>query len=193
LSMSDRFSPVIEEVDLLVAEIKELATVGPHFKIVHRFREYGTDCRPGEEVAWTILVFRSREYLLRLPLSLLLVFDYLGRNRWLPQSATQIVAGMRTDPFYARHGANVRTDGRQTRKISRSAVKEYVKRIRRALQVGFHEAGLKLDPYAVLVSEPTESNEIRYRLKATIEWIHVDCARSVSLPTTAFETPDDRS
>jgi hypothetical protein len=180
--MSNEFTRVVEEVDVVVAEVKELVTAGPHFKIVHRIREDGKECSPGEEIAWALLVYRSREYLLKLSLSLLLLFDYLARNRWLPHSARQIVAGMRADPFYTKHGANVRTDGKQTRKISRSAVKEYIKRIRRALEEAFREAGLKLDPFDVLVSEPTESNDVRYRLKATVEWIHIDYARSVNLP-----------
>jgi hypothetical protein len=170
--MSREFARVVEEVDLVLAEAAELASVGPHFKIVHRTRELNSECSPGEEVAWALLVYRGREYLLNLSLSILLTFDYLARNRWLPQSARQIVAGMRVDPFYARHGADVRTDGKRTRKISRGAVKEYVKRIRRALEAAFGEAGLRLDPFSVLISETTEMNDIRYRLKASVEWVH---------------------
>jgi len=108
------------------------------------------------------------------------MFDYLARNRWLPQTAWQIVAGMRADPFYTRHGASVRIDGKQTRKFSYSAVKGYVKRIRRALHKAFEEAALSLDPSSVLRSESTDSNGIRYRIKATFEWAHIDYARSVS-------------
>lgn len=52
-------------------------------------------------------------------------------------------------------------------------MKEYIKRLRRALKVAFDEAGMKLDPLAVLVSEPTEGKEVCYRLRAAVEWIHV--------------------
>jgi len=171
--MRDRLALVLHGVDLRLAELRRLAACGPHFRIVHRFREPGAACLPGEEVAWVLLACRSIEYPLPLPLSLLLLTDYLARNRRLPQSAAQIAAGLRTDPFYVRHGANVRTGARLTRKFSFSSMKEYTKRLRRALKVTFDEAGLKLDPFAVLVSEPTEGNEVRYRLKASVEWIHI--------------------
>jgi hypothetical protein len=172
--MSESFTPLIEKVDLLLTEFDELVTSGPHFKIVHRFHEPETRCLPGEQVGWVLLMHHSREHHLRLPISLLLLFDYLAKNRHRPQSATQIVAGMRANSFYTRHGSNVSIGTRQTRRISRTSVREYVKRIRRALQLCFTEAGLHLDPYAVLVSERTESNEIHYRLRATVEWIHID-------------------
>jgi hypothetical protein len=172
--MSEGLEPLIEKVDLLLAEFDELVTSGPHFKIVHRFHEPGTRCLPGEQVGWALLMHRSQEHLLRLPISLLLLFDYFAKNRHRPQSATQIAAGMRADAFYAKHGSNVSIGVRQTRRISRTSVREYVKRLRRALQISFKEAGLRLDPYAVLVSEATESNEIHYRLRATVEWIHID-------------------
>ena len=171
--MCDNFAPLVEELDLLVVEIKELAAAGPHFRILHRFQEAVVDCAPGEEVTFVSLLYHSREYPLRLSLALRILFDYLARHR-LPQSATQIEAGIGTDAFYVRHGANAKTSSKLTRKISRRGVKEYVKRIRRALQNTFHEAGLRLDPSEVLVSEPTESNEVNYRLKASCEWIHVD-------------------
>jgi hypothetical protein len=172
--MSVSLGPVFEKVDLLLSELEELSARGPHFKIVHRFREHGTDCAPGEEIAWALLIYRSREYILALSLSLLLLFDYLAKNRYRPQSASQIISGMCADPFYARHGKNARADIKRTRKFGRSAVKEYVKRIRQSLHHAFSEAGLKLDPSAVFASEPTETNEVHYRLKATVEWVHFD-------------------
>ncbi len=171
--MNGKFAPVIEKVDLLLTERRQLVAMGPHFKIVHRFRRYGTDCRSGEEVSWVIFLHRSREYLLRLSLSLRLLFDYFARTRNLPQSAIQIVAAMRADDFYVRHGTNVKTGRRQTRKFSPSGVKVYVERLRRQMHMTFREAGLKIDPFSVLVSEPTDTNEIHYRLKATVEWVHV--------------------
>jgi hypothetical protein len=60
-----------------------------------------------------------------------------------------------------------------TRKISRSAIKEYVKRIRRALALAFSEAGLHLDSSRVLVSKTTMGNEVHYQLRARIEWAHL--------------------
>jgi len=148
-------------------------SLGPRFRIVHRFREPGADCLPGEEISLIVLIHRGREYLLPISLALRILFDYLARHRRLPQNAVQIVSGMQADAFYVRHGANAQTGARQTRRFSRSAIKEYVKRLRRLLQVAFREAGLKLDPFAVLVSKPTEGNEVHYRLRATVEWIHL--------------------
>ena len=171
--MNAKFVRLTEEVEFLAAERRHLAAVGPHFRIVHRFSDPGTDCAPGEEVAWALLTQRFQDYQVRLSLSVLLLFDYLARNSRLPQSATQIVAGMKADTFYVRHGANVKTGAKQSRRFNRSAVKEYIKRIRRALQTTFLESGLNVDPFEVLVSEPTDSNQTLYRLKATVEWVHL--------------------
>jgi hypothetical protein len=161
--MCARFESIREEIDVLVAERKELSAIGPQFKIVCRHGQ-GTDCESGEEISWILLMHRSREYLLPLSASLLSMFDYLSQHR-LPQNAEQIVRGMR------QRGNNVNT--RKTHMISRSSVKVYVERIRRALQAAFNEAQLRLDPYAVLKSEPTETNEIRYRLRADVQRVRV--------------------
>ena len=69
---------------------------------------------------------------------------------------------MRLSPFYVRHGLNSGVLSR--RKISRSAVKEYVKRIRQALSRPLHEMSLALKPTEVLVSASTVGNETQYRL-----------------------------
>ena len=45
--------------------------------------------------------------------------------------------------------------------------KEYVKRLREALTFAFREAGLNFDARRVVVSEPTVSNEVGYRLKGS--------------------------
>lgn len=172
--MNGRFNSVVEEVELLIAERKYLTAAGPHFKILHRFRQSSHGCHPGEEVALVCLVHRSREFPLKLPLALRILFDYLARHHRLPQGAVQIEAGMRADAFCLRHGANAKSASKQTRKISRSAVKEYVKRTRYALGSAFVGAGINLSPLQVLVSEPTEGNEVTYRLKASTEWIHID-------------------
>jgi hypothetical protein len=133
----------------------------------------GADCFPGEEVAWILLVLSNRQADLKLSLALRILFDYLAKQR-RPLSAAQIVAGLRADPFYFQHGANVQGTAKLRRRFSYGAVKENVKRLRKALQAAFDEAGLKFDAFEVLVSESTETNEVRYRLKASIGWIHLD-------------------
>jgi hypothetical protein len=70
-----------------------------------------------------------------------------------------------------KHGMNSGVPSK--RKISRSAIKEYVKRIRGALALAFREAGLHVDPKRVLVSKATMGNEIHYQLRARIEWAHL--------------------
>lgn len=169
--MCAELTDLVEEIEFLEAEQRHLAAIGPRLKILHRFAKDG--CCPGEEIALILLIYPSREFPLALPLSLRILLDYLARHRRLAQSAAQIEAGVRADDFCVKHGANAKTARRLTRKISQSAVKEYVKRIRRALQGAFTESGLNLDPFKVLVSEATEGNEVRYRLRASVEWIHL--------------------
>jgi hypothetical protein len=172
--MNGKFSPVIEEVDLLAAELNELEHVGPHFVVFHRFHMEGADCLPGEEIAKISLIHRGREFRVRASLASRLLFDYLAHRRRLPQSAKQIQAGITTDAFYASHGANAKSGKKQTRRFSHVSIKEYVKRIRRSLVEAFLEAELELDPKKVLISESTESNQVNYRLRISVEWIHVD-------------------
>jgi len=170
--MRDSMEPVVDGVDLLLAELRMLRSQGPHLRIVHRFCEPGMLCTPGEEVAVAYLVHRGQLYSLRLSLALRMLIDYLAKHSHFPQSASQIETGMRADAFYVRHGGNAMLHNGLKRKISRSAIKEYIKRLRLALDLAFRQAGLKLDPLRVVVSEPTVMNEVGYRLKASIEWFH---------------------
>ena len=170
---NDEFLPIIEEVDVLVAEIRALNSGGPHFRILHRFHQPGSDCAPGEEVAGVYLVHRGREFFIRLSLALRLLFDYLARHSRLPQSATQIEAGIRADRFYTQHAASARGRGKTTRNIPRSYVRVYIERLRSALKNVFDEAGLSMDVRGVLLSQATVMNEVGYRLKANSEWTHV--------------------
>lgn len=174
--MNDKLAPVIDEVMLLFTELKVLQQLGPAFVIRHRFHVQGTDCLPGEEVAQISLIHRGREFPIRLSLALRLLFNYLAEHRRLPQSAKQVQAGISTDAFYTNHGANAKSGKKQTRRFSHVSIKEYVKRLRRVFAVAFLEAGLKLNPNSVLTSEQTEGNSVLYRLRATVEWIHLNGA-----------------
>lgn len=171
LLTDDNIGIVMAQAELALLEVRELANNGPQFRIVHRFHKPGTDCQAGEEI-WTISLIHRR-FETRLPLSLALrqIVNYLAETRHVPQSATQIAAGVHRSAFYTRHGMN--SGVRSKRKVSRSAIKEYVKRIRRALGSAFREAGLHLDPKRVLVSKATVGNEIHYQLRATIQWVHI--------------------
>jgi hypothetical protein len=169
--MCDNFRSIAERAEVLLAELAWLSQTGPELRIVHRFRVPGTNCQAGEEI-WAIsTVHRGREIILPLSLALRQVVDYLAETRHVPQSASQIAAGMRRSAFYVKHGMNSGIPSK--RKISRSAVKEYIKRIRKAFDLSFREIGLNLDPKRVLVSKTTVGNEIHYQLRARIEWVHL--------------------
>ena len=164
--------PIADKAEVLLLELSEMIQNGPRFRIIHRFRKAGTECHAGEEVAAVHLLHRGRAIPLPLPLALRLVFDYLARHHHMPQSASQITAGMRVSPFYVRHGLNAGVLSR--RKISRSSVKEYVKRIRKAMLVAFRESQTTMNPPRVLVSMNTVGNEAQYRMRAVFEWLHID-------------------
>jgi hypothetical protein len=129
---------------------------------------------PGEEVVKVSLIHRGREFPLRLSLASRLLFDYLAQHRRLPQDAKQIQAAISTDAFFTNHGANAKSGKKQTRRFRDLSIKEYAKRIRRSLAKALCEAGLRFNPNAVLRSEKTESNHVSYRLRGSVEWIHVD-------------------
>lgn len=165
---------LFEKVDLLLAELADLRTRGPHFRIHHRFRKPGTGCAPGEEILAVCLVHRGREYCLPLSLALRILFDYLARHSRFRQSASQIESGIRANRFYAQHGGAAMRKESFTRSIPRSYVRVYIKRLWLALENAFGEAGLLVDTRSVLLSEKTVMNEIGYRLKATFDWMHID-------------------
>jgi hypothetical protein len=172
--MRDSMEPVVDGIDLLLAELRLLRSQGPHLRIVHRFRDPGMVCAPGEEVAVAYLVHRGKLYPLRLSLALRMLVDYLAKHSHFPQSASQIEAGMRADPFYVKHGTNTMLHNALRRKISRSAIKEYIKRLRVAVDLALREAGLRLHAKQVIISERTVMNEVGYRLKATVGYLHQD-------------------
>jgi len=168
-------SPVLNIVDLLIAEMNHLRSAGPHFRIVHRFRMPGvTGCLPGEEVFAVFLVYRGREYQLRLSLAQRLIFDFLARHSRLAQSARQIELGIRADEFYKLHAKNAAGRTAVARKIPRSSIKVHIERLGQALDVAFREAGLNVHPGTVLVRQDTAGNEVCFRLKATCSWSHID-------------------
>lgn len=173
--MSGDIGPIIEEVEYLLAATTAFRAAGPRFQILHRFHRSGTSCAPGEQVAAVYLVHRSRLYHLRLGIGALLLFDYLAKRR-ISQSAAQIQASARSDPFYTRHAWNGGPTQRQVRRLNH--VRVYVKRIREALALAFLEAGMdSADPYKVLVSETTTSNSVLYALKCSVELVHESIPR----------------
>jgi hypothetical protein len=167
-----RLYSIVDTVDVLLLELNQLERSGVHFIIHHRYQVTvdSMQCGIGEEIAAVHLVLRNRKILLALPLSLLFFFECLARLRHIPQSATQIAASIRSSPFFRKHGLN--SGILSTRKISRSAIKVYVQRLRKALAIAFEAAGTPLSAEQVLVSQETVGNQVLYRLCATVSWIH---------------------
>jgi hypothetical protein len=163
---------VLERVDLLLEELMELRSRGPHFRIRHRFCANSDECLPGEEILTVSLVHRSREYWLPLSLPLRVLFDYLARHSRFPQSAAQIEAGVRSDPFSMQLASNVMQFDRTFRTIPRSYVRVYIQRMRAAMDTAFSGAQLAIDSASVLLSERTVMNEVGYRLKAPVDFLH---------------------
>jgi hypothetical protein len=175
MSSKNSWTPVLRTMDLLIAEISHLRSAGPHFRIVYRFRMPGSSGRlAGQEVFAVFLVYRGREYQLRLSLAQRLLFDYLANHRRLAQSARQIELGIRADDFYKFHAKNANGRTALTRRIPRSSIKEHVRRLHKALGMVFREAGLGIDPRSVLIVQDTVGNEVGYKLKATWSPIYID-------------------
>jgi hypothetical protein len=173
--MHDEFEVVIQEVDVLAAELARFSSVGPHFVIAHRFWQPNTTCTNGEAIGNVELAHRARRFLVSLSTSLLLLFDYLARHRHTGQSASQIAAGLSADPFCQEHGAYAGAHGFLSKNLSRTAVKQQIIRLRAALASAFREARLGIDVNRVLTSEETDGNEVRYRLRASIDFEHFEC------------------
>lgn len=163
----DSLALVLEKVDLLFAEMKHLRGVGPHFRIVHRFRMPGSLCCNGEEIAGAYLIRRGHEYQLPLPASQRILFDFMAKHTRLIQSARQIEMAVRADEFYMRHGENA-TGRPIVRKMTRSAIKEYMTRLQQALASVFQEARLGIDPAQVLVVR--DSGLVLPRLRPGSSW-----------------------
>jgi hypothetical protein len=171
--MSPDFHHVLRTADLLLSELDRMEHRGPAFTIVHSYRigVDGAACQVGEEISRVMLANRGELIDLPLALSTRLLFDYLARTRHVPQNSAQISAGMRLSAFYRCHGLN--TGEVSYRKICRSAIREYVQRIRQALSGALQRAALPLNPTRVLISQATNANEVQYQLCASVEWLHV--------------------
>lgn len=177
--MTKRSDPLIRELEVVQLELAELRMSGPQFLIIHRFREPGTIwCTNGEETIDVLFQHRHEPYSLKLSRIGMLVLEYLARNRSLPQSAQQIALGMERDGFIQEQGRNAREQLRLKTTITRAAVKQHIMLMRKRLGKLFRRLGINLDPTRVLVSVETETNEVRYRLRAFVTWLHPEDAIS---------------
>jgi hypothetical protein len=171
LFTSSQLRIIAYKVEGALLEDAELRENGPVIRIVHRFWTSGTICVAGEEIWAASIVHNATEVPIRLSLALRFLLNYLAGTRHVPQSATQIAAGIKGGLFYTQHGANSGVPSK--RQISRPCIKEYVKRLRASLHSAFREPGLNLDSYQVLTSRETDNNEVLYQLRARPEWVHL--------------------
>lgn len=179
--MSNSLKSLVEEVEFLVAERNDSLARGFVFKIVHRYRIPGTNCVPGEEVLAISLVYRGREYQLRLAPALLLLGDYLLRHRRFAETATHISAGIQAEGFSSKHARKRR--GSRMYRMPRSAIRQYIRRLVMAIGVAFEEAHISVDPGTVLLTEESVSNQVLYRWKAaSVEVVHVDSTAAGDQP-----------
>jgi hypothetical protein len=172
--MRDSANLLLEELDFVLAERRELLARGLAFRVVHRFRQAGADCLPGEEILAISWIHRGHEYQLPLSPALLLVGDYLLRNSRYAQTASQIATGIHESRFHAARYTNGQPQ--RKRRVPRSAIKEYVKRLHRALAIVFRRAKLRIEPRDVLLVERSVSNHVLYQWRAVVELVHLDSA-----------------
>jgi len=163
---SDEVDKIVEELEFIETERRQLHANGPHFRILHRSARQFTPCGSYEPVA-AYLVHAGRTYQVRLG-TLLGLFDYMARHNKLAQTARQIERGTRTGSSMVGRLAAV-----PARRIPRRYIRVYTGRIRMALGKALHEAGIEVSPDAVLVSEECAMNETGYRFHATFEWLHI--------------------
>lgn len=159
---------LMESTELLLAEIADLQSNGPCFRISHWFSRIA--CGPGEVIASVQLYRHDKSLQLPLSLSQRLFFNLLAENKDIALDAFQIVAGL-NGRFYREHGLNAGM--RQAPKVKVPTIKVLAQRLREAMASVFAKAHMKCDPYNVLRSFPVEgSNRVSYRLHADVRWEH---------------------
>ena len=161
MSERDRFAPILEEIEFLIAERIQIACSGPHLVIQYKSEKDGR-----KRIVSVLLVHRSRPFQIKLSRLGRIFIEYLARRRHVWQTATEIEAGI--NELYADDATRPHSK-RRIPLIARRIAKVYVQRLRGALGRTFHEAGLKADPYHVLRSERSETNQAVYKLQCTAE------------------------
>jgi hypothetical protein len=173
MNSRDRLNQLIEEIDFIVAERRDLRVRGVHLIVTHLDHMPGTICAPGEMVGDVSLGGSTSPASLGLSHLSLLLLDCFCRYR-MPLTASRIEQIMNSDPFYIDYAANQIGFGQIIAKPDNRAVRVYVPRIQRRMETVFRDRGMMIDPLQVLTSGPTESNVTVYRLKATVEIVHID-------------------
>jgi len=169
-----QFTQLVEEVDFRLTHRRHLRARGVHMIVTHSYHIPGTLCAPGEMIEDIALGGLPEPCSLGLSHMSLLLMDCLCRYR-LPLIAQRIEQIMNTDPFYIHYASNRIGRNQCVARPDRKSVRIYVRRIWKQMERVFRDVGINLDPCGVLLSEVTDSNTVTYRLKATIELVHIEC------------------
>jgi hypothetical protein len=173
--MSDRphFRELQEELAFLLAERRDLQQRGLHLILTHLDHIPNTICAPGEIIGDISLSGSPTPTSLGLSQMSLILMDCLCRYR-IPLTALRIEQIMNSDLFYVDYAANHIGYDQIVAKPNCRTARVCVPRIQKRMEAVFEKLGLKVDPLQILISEPTDSNVIVYRLKATVEIMHID-------------------
>lgn len=162
----DRFAPILEEIEFLTSERRQVASSGPHLIIQLRLNGRGR-----KEILSVCLIRHAHSFPMKLSPRGRIFVDFMARHRHLSLTAVEIEDGV--EEFYSSHRMPGYSSN-QNPTLSRRNVKIYVQRTRKALGRVFREAGLKIDTSRVLTSERSEVNQTLYRLRCTVEWRNED-------------------
>jgi hypothetical protein len=163
---SDAAERIVEELEYMETERRQLLVNGPHFRVVYRTINQSVQSNCYEPVA-AYLVHEGRLFQVGLGSALVKFFDYMARHNRLAQTARQIESAT-----HAQWTSGASKSIEPGRRIPRRHVRVYVDRIRAVLGSILRKAGLEIRADAVLVSEETATNEVAYRLRGTFEWLH---------------------
>lgn len=174
MSNSASFAQLVQEVDVALAERRDLRQRGIHMIVSHLRHIPGTACSAGEMIGDISIGGFLEPVSLGFSETSLILMDCFCRYR-MPLTALRIEEIMNSDPFYAHYAAN--RIGRNCVVLpDRSSIRMYVWRIRKQMEKVFQDVGLRFDPQQILISEMTETNTLVYRLRATVEFLHVNGA-----------------
>ena len=167
------FMPLVEEVDFVIAERRNLRARGVHLIVTHLDHVPNTPCFAGEVIGSISLGGQPMPAPFGLAHMSLLLMDCLCRYR-MPLSAAHIEEIMNTDPFYVEYATTRIGRGQVIAKPDRRTVRVYVPRIWKRMERVFQNYKIPLDPRKILTAETTDTNVVVYRLKATSEVVHFD-------------------
>jgi hypothetical protein len=142
------------------------------FEIIHDYTENPGECRPGEEPVASIMTCHLGSYWIPWSPTHLLTFDFLCRHRRIPLDAWSIAAKMQLDPFVLQNAANAPGNIPRPARMSRTGVRQQIKRMRDVLANLISEESLDLDAWDIIRSIESSTRTVRYFIDAELSWRH---------------------